>query len=187
MTRRPAGDDSDGLAVAALAQHIHWVRETKVMLDSDLAALYGVPTKALNQAVKRNALRFPADFMFELTAAEAADLRSQLVTSNEPGRGGRRTAPKAFTEHGALMAATVLNSQRAIEMSVFVVRAFVQLRSLLGTHRELAIKLDELERKPSTLDQAIAGLIEALRQMTAAPTRTSRPIGFTVDLAPTKK
>ncbi len=171
-------------AVAALAQSIHLVRGQKVMLDSDLAVLYGVPTKALNQAVKRNADRFPADFMFQLSGDEYLALRSQFVTSNATaaGRGGRRYLPWAFTEHGALMAATVLNSPRAIEMSVFVVRAFVQLRELLSTHRDLAAKLDELERKLSTHDQAIAGLIDAIRQLTATPERKSRPIGFLTKL-----
>lgn len=185
MPARGVADDT--VAVAALAQRIHVVRGLKVMLDSDLATLYGVPTKALNQAVKRNASRFPADFMLQLSADEAKVLRSQFVTANALGRGGRRTPPRAFTEHGALMAATVLNSPRAIEMSVFVVRAFVQLREILGTHRELAERLDELERRLSTHDQAIAGLIEAIRQLTATPPRTNRPIGFTADLSSKKK
>lgn len=175
-------DDENGLAVAALAQRIHVVRGQKVMLDADLAGLYGVPTKVLNQAVKRNVERFPADFLFQLSADEQRALRSQPVTSNGGARGGRRYAPWAFTEHGALMAATVLNSARAVEMSVFVVRAFVQLREFLATHRELAVKLDELERKLSTHDQAIAGLIDAIRQLTATPPRQSCPIGFTADL-----
>lgn len=159
----------------------------RAALDADLATLYGVPTKVLNQAVKRNAERFPSDFMFQLTAHEHQLLRSQLVTSNEGGagaggRGGRRYAPWVFTEHGALMAATVLNAPKAIEMSVFVVRAFVQLREVLATHQDLAAKLDELERKLSTHDQAIAGLISAIRQLTATPARKSRPIGFAANL-----
>jgi hypothetical protein len=174
--------DDEGLAVAALARRIVVMRGLKVLLDSDLAALYGVPTKVLNQAVKRNRVRFPADFAFELTSEESAALRSQAVTSNAGSRGGRRTAPKVFTEHGALMAATVLNSVRAIEVSVFVVRAFVQLRELLSTHRDLAAKLDELERKLSTHDRTIAELIQAIRQLTAAPAQRSRPIGFMADL-----
>lgn len=177
-----SGSHGNGLAVAALAQRIHLIRGHKVMLDADLAELYGVPTKALNQAVKRNAERFPADFMFQLSADESLALRSQTVTSNTSGRGGRRYSPRAFTEHGALMAATVLNSPRAVEMSVFVVRVFVQLREFLATHRELAAKLDELERKLSTHDQAIAGLIDAIRQLTATPPHKARPIGFTADL-----
>ncbi len=178
------GQEPNRLAVTALAQSIHLVRGQKVMLDSDLAALYGVATKALNQAVKRNSDRFPADFMFQLSSDEYLALRSQLVTSNATaaGRGGRRYAPWAFTELGALMAATVLNSLRAIEMGVFVVRAFVQLRELLSTHRDLAAKLDELERKLSMHDQAIAGLIDAIRQLTATPERKSRPIGFLAKL-----
>ena len=177
-----SGNRGNGLAVAALARRIHIIRGHKVMLDADLAELYGVPTKALNQAVKRIAERFPADFMFQLSGDESLALRSQTVTSNASARGGRRYAPRAFTEHGALMAATVLNSARAVEMSVFVVRAFVQLREFLAAHRELAAKLDELERKLSTHDQAIAGLIDAIRQLTATPPRKSRPIGFTADL-----
>ena len=179
--------EPSSLAVAALAQSIYFVRGHKVMLDADLATLYGLPTKVLNQAVKRNAARFPPDFMFQLGADEHQALRSQLVTSNESGtgatgRGGRRYSPWVFTEHGALMAATVLNSSKAIEMSVFVVRAFVQLRELLATHRDLAAKLDELERKLSTHDQAIASLVTAIRQLTATPARISRPIGFAANL-----
>jgi hypothetical protein len=151
------------------------------MLDSDLAELYGVVTKALNQAVKRNIERFPDDFMFRLTDDEHASLRSQIVTSTA-SRGGRRYAPYAFTEHGAIMAATVLNSPRAVEMSVFVVRAFVRLRELLATHKELAAKLDELEHKISSHDQAIAGLIDAIRGLMRSPTPSSRPVGFTADV-----
>jgi hypothetical protein len=169
------------VALSALAQRIHLLRGQKVMLDADLAELYGVPTKRLNEQVRRNSERFPPDFMFQLSAEEHAVLRSQSATSNV-GRGGRRYAPYAFTEHGALMAATVLNSPRAIEMSVFVVRAFVQLRELLATSRELAVKLDDLERRLSNHDQAIAELIHAIRQLTATPERKSRPIGFTAKI-----
>lgn len=169
------------LAVDVLARRIHLIRGQKVMLDADLAELYEVPTKRLNEQVRRNLERFPSDFMFQLTAEEYEALRSQIATSNG-GRGGRRYLPYVFTEHGALMAATVLNSPRAIEMSVFVVRAFVQLREMLASHRELAIKLDELERKLATHDQAIAGLLGAIRQLTTAPPGKNRPIGFTADL-----
>src|ERR1700758_797353 len=107
------------------------LREQKVILDSDLSELYGVPVKRLNEQVKRNRERFPADFMFQVNAEELESLRSQNATS-KPSRGGRRYAPYAFTEHGAIMAATVLNSERAVEMSVFVVRAFVRLRGMLA-------------------------------------------------------
>lgn len=116
------------------------VRGQKVLLDSDLAALYGVEVRALNQAVKRNGERFPPDFVFQLTAKENRSLRSQIVMS-KGRRGGRRYFPYAFTEHGAVMAASVLNSPRAVEMSIFVVRAFVRLRETLATHKALAVKL----------------------------------------------
>jgi len=154
-----------------------------------------VATKVFNQAIKRNSDRFPADFMFQLTEAEGESLRSQIVTltPDEPlrpqiaalkaGRGQhRKYLPYVFTEHGAIMAASVLNSPRAVEMSVFVVRAFVQLRELLSTHRELAQQLDKLERKFATHDKAISGLIDAIRQLTSVPAKKSRPIGFTADL-----
>lgn len=170
------------VAVDALSDRIHLVRGQRVMLDSDLAELYGVTTKRFNEQVKRNLERFPADFMFQLTEEEGDSLRSQIATL-KPGRGQhRKYLPYVFTEHGAIMAASVLNSPRAVEMSVFVVRAFVQLRALLASSRELSKRLDELERKLSTHDQAIAGLIDAIRQLTATPAKFSRPIGFTADL-----
>jgi hypothetical protein len=167
------------------------VRGQKVMLDADLAALYGVTTKRFNEQVKRNLERFPLEFMFQLTAEEFRSLRSQFATSkNEtmlsqtasPGRGGRRHAPYAFTEHGAIMAATILSSPKAVEMSVFVVRAFIELRELLSTHHELATKLAELEQKVSSHDQALAGVIDAIRQLMAPPGNPKRPIGFTADI-----
>lgn len=183
------------VAIDTLSDRIHLVRGQRVMLDSDLAELYGVTTKRFNEQVKRNADRFPADFMFQLTEEEGKSLRSQIATLNpdeslrpqlaalKAGRGQhRKYLPYVFTEHGAIMAASVLNSPRAVEMSVFVVRAFVQLRELLSTHRELAKQLDKLERKLATHDQAIAGLIDAIRQLTSLPAKKSRPIGFTADL-----
>jgi len=159
-----------------IAQRIHLVRGQKVMLDADLASLYGVETRVLVQAVKRNLRRFPVDFMFQLADAEWESLRSQNVTSK--GRGGRRYAPYVFTEHGALMLSSVLNSETAAEIGIMVVRTFVQLREMLSTHKELASKLEALERKVGSHDQAIAGLIDAIRQMMSAPATSSRPIGF---------
>jgi hypothetical protein len=157
-----------------------------VLLDAELAALYGVATKALNQAVKRNLARFPADFMFRLSAQETADLRSQTVTATaSAGRGGRRNLPVACTEHGAIMAATVLNSPRAVEMSIYVVRAFVQLRELLASSKELAQRLDELEarieKELTGHDQAIAAMLSAIRQLMSSPRPERRGIGFTAD------
>ena len=154
------------------------IRGERVMIDADLAELYGVPTKALNQAVRRNAARFPEDFMFRLEAAEIEALnRSQFVTGSQKHR-DPRFPPYAFTEHGAIQAANVLNSARAAEMSVHVVRAFVRLRGMVTANRALARKLDELERKVSSHDQAIVGLIEAIRRLTTPPETKKRPIGF---------
>jgi len=153
------------------------LRGVQVVLDSDLAAIYGVATKALNQAVKRNADRFPADFAFRLTAAEHGALRSQSVTSR-PGRGGRRYPPWAFTEHGAVMAATVLNSPRAVEMSVFVVRAFVRLRELARNHVELAKQIAALERRVTEHDEGLSAVLAALRKLLEEDSKPRKRIGF---------
>ena len=158
------------------------VRQQKVILDTDLAELYGVPVKRLNEQVKRNRERFPSDFMFRLTDEEQESLRSQNATSKS-GRGGRRYAPYAFTEHGAIMAATVLNSEQAVEMSVFVVRAFVRLREMLATNEKLGAKIDELEQRLDTHDASIQDLIEAIRQMMLPEPATGRKIGFVLPAA----
>jgi hypothetical protein len=144
-------------------------------LDRDLAAIYGVTTGRLNEAVKRNASRFPEDFMFQLTGEEVENLRSQIAISSW---GGRRYRSFVFTEHGAIQAANVLRSARAVEMSVYVVRAFVQLREMLASNNELAQRLDELERKLNTHDQAITGILKAIRELMNPPVSKSRPIGF---------
>jgi hypothetical protein len=154
------------------------VRGHKVILDSDLAALYQVPTKRLNEQVRRNRLRFPTDFMFQLSARETAVLRSQIATS-KPGRGGRRYRPYVFTEHGALMAATVLNSQVAVRVSLQIVRAFVRLRQLLATHAQLARKLAELEQKYDAQFKVVFDAI--LELMTPPEPKPKRPIGFRVE------
>jgi hypothetical protein len=153
------------------------LRNQKVILDADLAELYGVPVKHLNQQVKRNRDRFPADFLFSLTKAEYDVLRSQIVTS-KPGRGGRRYLPNAFTEHGAIMAATVLNSTRAIEMSIFVVRAFVQMRQSLVVNQQVVSKLSELEARIDIHDGEIQDLVEAIRELVTPLPANNRPIGF---------
>src|SRR3990172_674659 len=156
-----------------------WFVASKVMLDADLAELYGVPTGRLNEQVKRNIDRFPPEFMFLLTKQEAESLRSQTAIL-KTGRGQhRKYLPYVFTEHGAIMAATILNSPKAVEMSVFIVRAFVQLREMLSSNAELAAKLLELEHKVSGHDQAIAGLIDAIRQLMMPAAGKIRPIGFT--------
>jgi phage regulator Rha-like protein len=159
-----------------IERSILFIRGEKVMLDSDLAELYGVETKALNRAVKRNQHRFPTDFMFQLTAEDAESLRCQTGTSNE-GRGGRRYLPYAFTEHGALMLANVLNSERAAQTSVLVVRGFVRLRQLLSSNAELARKLESLEKK---YDAQFKVVFDAIRQLMSPPARPTREIGFHV-------
>jgi len=163
--------------VPPIEARILHLRKQRIILDTDLAQLYGVPVKRLNEQIKRNRERFPSDFMFQLTAKEHADLRSQIATSN-PMRGGRRYLPYVFTEHGAIMAASVLNSQRAVEMSVFVVRAFVRLRELVSKNRKLAGKIDELDRKLESHDTAITDLIEAIKELMAPEPASPRKIGF---------
>ncbi len=162
--------------VEVVAHRILLIRGEKVMLDADLAELYGVPTKALNQAVKRNIDRFPDDFMFQLSKSE----KDEVVTNCDHLASLKfsRTLPFAFTEHGALMLGNVLKSGRAIEISLLVVRTFVQLRQMLSTHKDLAAKLEALERKVGSHDQAIAGLIDAIRQLMVPPASSKRPIGF---------
>jgi hypothetical protein len=158
---------------------IHTIRGHKVLLDSDLAKLYGVPTKRLNEQVKRNRERFPEDFMFQLDDEELAKWRSQIATSNPGAKMGLRHKSFAFTEHGAIMAATVLNSPQAVEVSVFVVRAFVKLRQWMSNHKELSDKINELERKFAGHDEAIRQLVTAIRQLMTTPaTAKKRPIGF---------
>jgi hypothetical protein len=172
--------------VEVVQQRIVMLRGQRVITDVDLARLYGVTTKRLNQQISRNADRFPADFMFQLTTAEVDRLRSQIATSKT--RGGRRYLPYAFTEHGAIMAATVLNSPQAVKASLFVVRAFVKLRELLSTHHELAAKLDELERRLQNHDDQILALVDAIRQLMEDPEDSPKPpIGFATELnAPLK-
>ena len=176
------------LAIEAIAGRILLLRDQRVMLDADLAALYGISTGRFNEAVRRNLPRFPADFMFQLTNQELAALRSQIAISIT-GRGGRRYVPYAFTEHGAIMAATILNSPRATEVSVYVVRAFVRLREMLATNKDLAAKLEELEQATETLalrhDTLAANtraqlkqVFEAIRELMSPQEPRRRPIGF---------
>jgi len=164
-------------SVAQIESRIFLIRVQKVMLDADLAELYGVETRVLNQAVKRNLERFPEDFMFQLTATEKAE-----VVTNCDHLAKLKFSPSlpyAFTEHGTIMAASVLNSPRAIETSVHVVRAFVHMREMLSGHKELAQKLAQLERKVGAHDKAIAEIINTIRQLMVPPEpNKKRPIGF---------
>jgi phage regulator Rha-like protein len=164
------------------------LRAQRVILDSDLAELYEVPVKRLNEQVKRNRERFPRDFMFQLSEEEDRAMRSLTATSE--GRGGRRYLPYAFTEHGAIMVATVLNSERAVEMSLFVVRAFVRLREMLASNQQIAAKFAELEGRLEGQDAAIQEIVEAIRQLMEPAPGTKRKIGFepsALESGPAKK
>jgi ORF6N domain-containing protein len=171
------------LRVEGIARAILVLRGQRVILDRELAAIYGVSTGRLNEAVKRNAERFPEDFMFQLTAAELENLRSQFANSSW---GGRRYRPFAFTEHGAIQAANVLNSPRAITMGVHVVRAFVRLREILASNKDLAHTLIALERSLLALDlktqRQFREVYEAIRALMDTPAPNRRGIGFTADL-----
>jgi phage regulator Rha-like protein len=178
---------SKQLAVLAkrVESKIVLVRGLRVILDTDLAALYGVEVRSLNQQVKRNARRFPDDFVMRLSLEEAASLRSQNVISNS-GRGGSRYLPYAFTEHGAIMAASVLNSERAVEMSIFVVRAFVRMREALASNQKIMSKLAELEHQVEGHDASIQELIDAIRELMEPPPATGRRIGFALSASSEK-
>ncbi len=161
------------IPIERIERAILLIRRQKVMLDADLAELYGVETRVLVQAVKRNMERFPEDFMFQLSHEEFAILRSQSVTSSDWG--GRRYPPYAFTEQGVAMLSSVLRSQRAILVNIEIMRAFIRLRQMLASHVELARKLDALERK---YDAQFKVVFEAIRQLMAPPEPKRRPIGF---------
>ncbi len=172
-----------------IGSRILMLREQRVMLDADLADLYGVQTKVLVQAVKRNLVRFPQDFMFQLSAEEFAVLRSQSVTSNAEGRGGRRTPPYVFTEQGVAMLSSVLGSPRAIAVNIEIMRTFVRVRALAATHGDLAKRLAELEDKTEALAMnhdtfsrntrnQLREVFDALRELMTPPDPPKRPIGF---------
>jgi hypothetical protein len=162
--------------VERIEQAILLIRGQKVMLDADLAELYGVPTKVLIQAVKRNSRRFPEDFMFQLTKPEFDNLRSQFVTSSQWG--GRRYPPYALTEQGVAMLSSVLHSERAIEVNIEIMRAFVRMRGMLAAHQELARRLDELESKYAEHDKRFVLIFDAIRQLMTPLETKRKPIGF---------
>lgn len=169
--------------VPAIATRIVRFRGQNVILDADLAALYGVSTKRLNEQAGRNSARFPPDFRFQLAREEAGRLRSHFATS-KIGRGGRRTPPWVYTEHGALMAASVLSSRRAVHVSVFVVRAFVRLRQILAAHTELAARLEDLERAVGKHGAAISSLMTTIRRLVVPRVSRRRLIGFRASRQP---
>ncbi|MFA5927997.1 MAG: ORF6N domain-containing protein [Candidatus Margulisiibacteriota bacterium] len=170
------GNEHSLIAPDTIENNILIIRGKKVMLDKDLAILYEVPTKILNQAVKRNSLRFPEDFMFQLTRAEMSNLKSQFVTSSW---GGVRKLPLAFTEQGIAMLSGILNSQRAILVNIQIMRVFVKLRQLLQTHKDILDKINELETRSKEHDYQISVLFENIRLILNPPEEgKKKPIGF---------
>ncbi len=165
------------ISAEVLRSRIYLIRGQKVLLDSDLAEMYGVSTKRLNEQVKRNIARFPADFMFQLTNQEVIGLRSQIATSSLR-HGGRRYEPFVFTEQGVAMLSSVLNSELAVQVNIAIMRAFVQMRELAASNREFARKLDELERKYDRHDQQFLVVFDAIRQLVAPVEPKKRKIGF---------
>ena len=163
------------IPVETIEKKILLIRGAKVMLDSDLAMLYGVETREIVQAVKRNIGRFPDDFMFQLAVEEFELLKSQSVISKPVGRGGRRYIPYAFTEQGVAMLSSVLNSERAIKVNIEIMRSFVSLRRMLSSNAELARKLAALEKK---YDIQFKAVFDAIRQLMAPPVKPKRRIGF---------
>jgi len=185
----PITEGSERYEAQLIEQMIMTIRGHRVILDADLARIYGVPTKRLNEQVRRNADRFPPDFALVLTEEEVTNLKSQIATSSTSlnrsqfATGSQRHrdprfTPYAFTEHGALMVANVLRSKRAVDMSVFVVRAFIRLRGMVSTHRELSRRLAELEKRLESHDEQIQLILRVIKQLMAAPERPPKKIGF---------
>jgi ORF6N domain-containing protein len=166
------------ISAERVLQSIRWIRGQKVLIDSDLATLYGVTTGNLNKAVKRNVDRFPSDFTFQLEPEELANLKFQFGIPSWGGR--RRSRPYVFTEQGIAMLSSVLNSERAVKVNIAIMRAFVKLRRMLDTNRELAQKFSELERRVGKHDEEIVEILEAIRQLMTPPEKPPREIGFHV-------
>ena len=177
VAKEPSQPALSVVPVEMIERRIFILRGHKVMIDTNLAELYRVPAFRLNEAVKRNKRRFPADFMFRLTKKEALSLTSHFAMSN--GRGGRRTLPYAFTEHGVVMLSSVLNSERAVQMNILIVRAFVKLREMLGTHKDLARKIEDLDRKQKEHGQQLGAVYSIVKQLISPPAKPKRRIGFT--------
>ena len=172
-------NSESGLVTIDIIEHkIYLAREQKVMLDSDLATLYGVETRVLNQAVKRNLPRFPDDFMFQLTKEEFENLKSQFVTSSLSNYGGRRKLPYVFTEQGVAMLSSVLNSERAVQVNIGIMRAFVSMRKMLSTNEEVDKRLTELENKSGAHDEHFKKVFAAIRLLMNPPDKSDKEIGF---------
>jgi phage regulator Rha-like protein len=178
MPKRPSASNLPPIPIALIERRIYLIRGQKVMIDTDLAELYQVETRVLNQAIRRNLDRFPGDFMFQLSPEEAAALRSQFVTLDK-GRGRySKYAPLAFTEHGVAMLSSVLRSKRAVQMNILIVRAFVRMRELLASHKDLAARVEKLEAAQKQHASIIGVLAEEIDEMKRLPEPPKRRIGF---------
>ena len=188
MPQEPHGKELTTIPVEIIERKIYLIREQKVMLDRDLAELYGVETRALVQAVHRNSDRFPDDFMFQLSAAELKNWRSQIVMSNPGAKMGLRRPPYAFTELGVAMLSSVLTSKRAVQMNILIMRAFVRLREILAAHKDLARAVEDIGRRQNEQGEQITAIIETINQLLLPePVPPKRRIGFDAGDADTPK
>jgi hypothetical protein len=180
MPRKRTATSTDQALIPAemIERRIYMIRSQKVMLDRDLAELYGVSTGRLNEQVKRNRKRFPDDFMFRLSKVELENWTSQFAISNSSLKMGLRRPPYAFTEHGVAMLSSVLNSDRAIEVNIAIVRAFVRLREVIASHKDLARRMADLERQQKTQGEDIAAVFQAIQRLLEPPKKPTRRIGF---------
>lgn len=178
MLKEDSAKEKSIIPIEVVSQRIFFIRGQKVMLDADLAELYEIPVKVLLQAVKRNSKRFPADFMFQLNKSELESLRSQIVTSKIEGRGGRRYLPYAFTEHGVAMLSSVLRSPRAVQMNILIVRAFIKIREILASNRDLAGKIEDLQREQKLHNKHINSIYTMLDKLINDPIKPPKRIGF---------
>ncbi|MBU6231852.1 MAG: ORF6N domain-containing protein [Patescibacteria group bacterium] len=177
MSQTAASSRLSVIPAESIAQKIFFIRGQKVMLDSDLAMLYGVSTKYLNQTVRRNLSRFPSDFMFQIKEEELESLRLQFATS-KIGRGGRRYSPYAFTEHGVAMISSILHSSRAVEMNILIIRTFIKLREILSSNRELAAEVELLKREQDSQSEHIKKIYKIIARLISEPPKQKGPIGF---------
>jgi hypothetical protein len=179
MAKNQSAGHELAIPAEVIERKIYLLRGHKVMLDADLAELYEVPTKAFNQAIKRNLERFPADFMFQLSKEELENWRSQIVTSNPAAKMGLRRRPYAFTEHGVAMLSSVLRSKRAVQMNILIIRAFVRLREILATHNDLARAIEDMQRRQEEHGDQITAIVETINQLLLPePVPAKRRIGF---------
>jgi hypothetical protein len=181
MPKQKASVADQPVPIELIARRIYRIRGEKVMLDSDLAELYRVPTKRLNEAVKRNLDRFPGDFMFQLTKDEFENWRSQIATSKPAAKMGLRRPPYAFTEHGVAMLSSVLHSKRAVQMNILIIRAFVQIRELLSSNKDLAARVEKLEAEHQEHKSIIGILAEEIDELKLLPEPSKRRIGYKTD------